>query len=239
MRPARLAPLLLAALLATGCLQSSPGGDPRTPAPGGPAPPADASLVAANAEFAMRLSRTLAAQAPDANLFLSPLGVSMAFAMAYESASGEARAEMARAFGFDALAPGGLAGANRALLDNLSARREVALDVANAFWMRDSFAPRVNAGYVETLRTSYRSEVETADFSDPATVDRINAWASESTRGKVPRVLDRIGPGEVALLLDAVYFQGNWTHPFRPHCTRDAPFARQDGSVSTVRMMCG
>ncbi|HEX2023030.1 MAG TPA: serpin family protein, partial [Candidatus Thermoplasmatota archaeon] len=196
-------------------------------------------LAEANARFALRLARALAEEDPDANLLASPFSVSAALAMAYEAATNETRVAMARALGVETMTDEAFSASWRALHANLSDRRNVTLDVANAFWLDDAFAPRVKPGFAQRLAEYHRSEAIGADFRDPATVDRVNAWASEKTRGKIPEILDEIEPDEIAFLMNAVYFNGSWAREFNATCTRDAPFTRADGSTVTVRMMCG
>jgi serine protease inhibitor len=80
-------------------------------------------------------------------------------------------------------------------------------------------------------------EVRKLDFADPTAAERVNAWASEHTRGMIPQVIDQFERDEVFALTDAVYFDGAWTEPFDPAATEPRPFTRPDGETVTVPTM--
>ncbi len=69
--------------------------------------------------------------------------------------------------------------------------------------------------------------------SGPLDLDRINAWASEKTRGMIPRILDQLGTDEVFVLTDAEYLDAKWVHPFEG--TWQAPFEGA-GEVTMMRV---
>ena len=75
------------------------------------------------------------------------------------------------------------------------------------------------------------------DFSDPGAATRINGWASKETQGRIPKVIDRIDPADLALLLNAVYFKGQWTHKFDKAQTQQRDFTLAGGAVKQVARM--
>ena len=46
--------------------------------------------------------------------------------------------------------------------------------------------------------------------------NQVNEWCSKKTHGKINEILDELSPTTVMLLLNAVYFRGEWTYPFNP-----------------------
>ena len=46
--------------------------------------------------------------------------------------------------------------------------------------------------------------------------DQVNEWCSQKTHGKITEILDELDPSTVMLLLNAVYFRGEWVYPFNP-----------------------
>jgi serpin B len=75
------------------------------------------------------------------------------------------------------------------------------------------------------------------DFSNPSAATRINSWASKETQGRISKVIDRIDPADLALLLNAVYFKGEWTHKFDKAQTQQRDFTLAGGSVKQVPRM--
>jgi serpin B len=95
---------------------------------------------------------------------------------------------------------------------------------------------------VETLRARYGAEAGEVDFAgSPGRAARtINAWASEATRGRVPRLLDE---GEAVtlhngVLASLVYFTGPWLEPLDEGSTWEGPFCGVSGRRD-VPMMHG
>ena len=74
-------------------------------------------------------------------------------------------------------------------------------------------------------------------WRDPATLDAINGWVAEATEGEIETILEQLDPEQVALLLNAIYFDGAWTTEFDPDDTRPRAFTRADGSTVEVEMM--
>ncbi|XP_071041574.1 uncharacterized protein [Parasteatoda tepidariorum] len=73
------------------------------------------------------------------------------------------------------------------------------------------------------LYPSYLSEVQeqyptvkNVDFSNnaPKISDDINSFVREKTNGKVDNLVSSVSPDTSSLLVDAVYFRGNWETPF-------------------------
>lgn len=246
----RTAAVLAAAavVLAAGC-RSATG-------PGGEGPPprigelprsltaAEQEVVAASNDFGFRL---LAEMDPGAagsgeeggNLFLSPLSASMALGMVMNGASGETLAGFRDALGLTGLDEDAANRAYRGLLDLL---REldggVDLRVGNSVWLQDGYP--IRADFVARVEDPFDAEVANVDFrgAPAAAADRINAWVEEATGGEIRRLVAPAAAGDlIALLASAVYFQGDWRHPFDPERTREGPFALPDGDTVRARLM--
>lgn len=126
----------------------------------------------------------------------------------------------------------GGAGAAAAVEENGS---QVRLNIANGLWHRLDF--RLNERFLEDMERSYRAAVEGLDFAQPESVQRINGWVSRATEGLIPSVVDQLDDDVVMLLINAVYFKGQWTTPFDREATRPMPFHLSDGNPIEVPMM--
>lgn len=196
----------------------------------------EAALVEASNDFTFRLFGRIAADEPDENVFVSPLSVSMAVGMTMNGADGETLEAMRRTLGLGDLTLDEIGRSYRDLIELiLGLDPTVTTTIANAIWYRQGFA--IEQEFVETNREYFDAEVEALDFSSPGALSTINGWASEQTRGRIPEMLDRIDPAWVLILMNALYFKGDWTEAFDPDRTRTAPFHLADGTTRSVPMM--
>lgn len=200
-------------------------------------------VIASSNAFGFELFGKLFQDEPTENLFISPLSAHMALGMALNGAQDSTFSAMRAVLGFGSgvgsdPAPE-LDAINAAysdllaLLDGLDPA--VQLDLGNSLWYRPTFPFR--PAYLDRVSGAFDAEVQGLDFDDPASVDVINGWVEGATNGRIERMLDRIDASEVMFLLNAIYFNGDWRVPFDAALTHDAPFALEDGSSKTVKMM--
>jgi serpin B len=225
-------------LLVTGC-------NPRTHSglPPGPrflprsGPKVDARLVTANTAFGLKLFEQLRGKQPKDNVFISPASVVLALAMTYNGAAGDTQQAMAKTLELGAMTPADVNAANRALTDNLgNSDIGATLTIADSLWANkgDEFSDT----FVATNKRFYDAELATLDFHDPRSAQTINDWTSKKTGGKIPQIVDseQLG-GWDFVLINAVYFSGQWLHEFDPSKTKDMPFTLLDGSPKQLPMM--
>jgi serpin B len=105
--------------------------------------------------------------------------------------------------------------------------------VDSQFPLRKDFLDAVTGDYGATART--------VDFRNKPEAERgvMNDWASEQTNG---RIQDVLAPGTITeltrlVLMNAVYFKGEWTDPFDAEQTKEQPFITADGSESKCMLM--
>jgi serine protease inhibitor len=177
--------------------------------------------------FGLDLFQRLAAGGP-ANVILSPVSASLAVSMLANGAEGGTLDGILRTLA----AADGIAALNRgsaALMEGLRSD-DVEIAVANAVWVQQGVP--ILPGFVDAVRSPYAAEVAAVDFRAPATVEAMNAWASRSTRGRIPSIVEAPLPSDQVLFLaNAVYFKGRWQDEFRPAATRDRPFHTPGGTI--------
>jgi serine protease inhibitor len=197
------------------------------------------ALIAASNDFAFHLLReTLAREDEHPNVFLSPLSASMALGMTLNGADGETFEAMRATLGFAGMSQDGINEAYRDLMDLLLGLDPgVEMLIANAAWAREGwpFLP----SFFAAIEEWFDAQAGELDFDDPATLDAINGWAEEHTNGRIPHVLDEIAPEHILFLLNAVYFNGDWTHQFDRSATGPGSFTLADGSQVQVDRMNG
>ena len=78
--------------------------------------------------------------------------------------------------------------------------------------------------YANVLKSKYLSTIEEVDFRrhGPFIMNQVNQWVNESTKGLIPSILQEPLDEETALvLLNCVYFKGNWKGRFDLSGPRD------------------
>jgi len=204
----------------------------------GLSPPLDDRLANANRQFGLRLFAALreSGEGAEDNLFISPLSVSIALAMAYNGAAGQTALSMARALGFDGLDTTELNAAMRDLVTALENPDSlVEISIANSLWGRRGFS--FSNAFLDKTGTYYEAEITTLDFDSPDAPDTINRWVNDATRGMIDNIVDRIPPEIVLHLINAIYFKGQWQTEFDPARTHDWDFDTAAGGTATVSMM--
>lgn len=233
----RTIPLIVATLVLAACSadEAQGPGEPLTQLPRGLTPAEQAVVTGAN-DFTFALLAEAAGSVSGPNLVLSPLSASMALGMLLNGATGETRAEMEQALRLTDLDAHAINGAYRDLIDLLTGLDDdVVFEIANSVWAREGIP--FEQTFLDTVVDYFDATVTTLDFADPGAPDVINAWVSESTRGRIEKMIEEIDPMSVMFLMNAIYFKGDWTRPFDPDRTRDREFRRADGTVVIVPMM--
>ena len=195
-------------------------------------------VVTGDNAFAADLYGRLRGQ--DGNLFFSPYSISTALAMTYAGARGDTATQMAQTLHFN-LPASDLPPAFADLAAGLNAIQQegnIQLAIANSLWPQKEFPflPK----YLALCQKYYGAAVYPVDFIGHTEVTRqtINDWVSGKTNGKIT---DLLAPGSIdgarLVLVNAIYFKGNWVHRFQPDATRDQPFHVSPESTTNASMM--
>lgn len=208
-----------------------------------PAEAADGSEIEAvvdgNTAFALDLYSRLKDE--DGNLFFSPYSISVALAMTYAGARENTAQQMSQTLRFS-LDPQRLHPAFEKLEERLEALQEegnVQLEIANSLWPHKSYP--ILEEYIGLVKKYYGVKITPLDYAADTEAARriINEWVEEKTKDKIK---DMIGPGVLdaltrLVLVNAIYFKGNWADQFEEELTKDAPFHPLSGESIEVPMM--
>jgi serine protease inhibitor len=186
---------------------------------------AEQEVIARSNDFAFELLRRVRAQRESPNTFLSPLSASMALGMTLNGAANATFDSMRATLGFEGLSQAEINRSYHDLTDLLTTLdSKVELLIANATFARQDYP--ILPSFFDSVTTWFDAEAQTLDFGDPSAVDVINGWASDHTKGLIPKVIDQITPDQILFLLNAVYFKGDWTSQFDKASSRRASTGR-------------
>ncbi|MCK4373273.1 MAG: serpin family protein, partial [candidate division Zixibacteria bacterium] len=192
-------------------------------------------LESAN-KFGLNLFREIAANtAATENIFISPLSVSYAFGICYNGAKGDTREAIGSTLQMAGMSVEEMNEAYRDVTKILMQTDPlVEFKVANSFWSR--LGKAIQPDFIEMSRTYFDARVEEIDFQAPWAADTINAWVDRSTNGKIKKMVDP-PINAAAILMNAIYFKGDWMFPFDTANTHDYTFNLADGSETECQMM--
>ena len=197
------------------------------------------SIVSGNTAFALGLYSVLKKE--KGNLFFSPYSISAALAMTYGGARGDTAKEMKNTLRFPPdekrthLAFAEL----NATFDEVQKKAKVQLHIANSLWPQKDhvFLPE----YLTLMKQHYGSSITPVDYVKATEKARktINTWVEDKTDEKIKDLIRQgdLDPQTVLVLVNAIYFKGNWASQFDPKRTKDADFTLLNGKKQQASMM--
>jgi len=199
------------------------------------------SVVLGNSVFAFDLYQKLRSPAEE-NLFFSPYSVSTALAMVYTGARGETQSQMEKALRFS-LGQEKLHPAFAELQNGLNELQEAgnfALHIANSLWPQQDY--KFLDEYLSLTKKHYGVSITPVDYSLLAreeTRQLINKWVEDNTKEKIKGLIPRGSFHDLTrlVLVNAIYFKGNWKHQFDPDKTEKTPFYISSEKSVQVSMM--
>ncbi|MBN1885778.1 MAG: serpin family protein [Candidatus Krumholzibacteriota bacterium] len=180
--------------------------------------------------FAFDLYGELAPGAIDENVFVSPTSVMLALLMTYNGAAGATADSMAAALHVDGLSVDDANMMAAGLMHSLHGAGDVDVAVANSLWLLPGFPFRKD--FIARVGVSYDAEV----FNE-LDAGRINSWVDEHTKGRIDRIVDQLGPDDIAVLVNAIWFKGTWKEEFDPALTGEMPFRSSACTAGAAPLM--
>lgn len=145
----------------------------------------------------------------DENAVISPLSAYYVLAMAAQGAAGQTLEEFDQLLRFPSrYLPWEMQTIARELTRT---RGDTILNIAGSVWIHDRV--NVNTAFNQTMNTYFGAPANSRDFFAPETVPEINRWVYDNTQGLIDSILDEFSPDDVMLLINALYFKGQWPRP--------------------------
>ena len=184
-----------------------------------------------NNQFALNFLKTVNDEYPyktGTSFIYSPLSITYVLGMVNDAAVGQTEQEIEQTLGFH---KGGIKAVNdycKNLIQNLpKVDEKVTLNIANAIFLNKNYT--LIPQFEQDMKDYYDAKAEALDFSSPQTLDHINGWCNDKTKGMIPTILDEVNPDMASYLLNAIYFKADWTSKFDPKNTTTETFSSEAG----------
>ncbi|XP_003469954.1 plasminogen activator inhibitor 1 [Cavia porcellus] len=200
--------------------------------------PHESQVAQLATDFGMKVFRQAVEASKDSNLAFSPFGVASVLAMLQATTNGETRRQTEAAMGFSIDGKGMARSLLQVYKELTGSWNGDKVSITDAIFVQRDL--RLVKGFMPYFFQLFRTTVKQVDFTE---VDRarfiINDWVKKHTRGMIS---DLLGEGAVdqltrLVLVNALYFNGQWKMPFLEAATRPRLFHKPDGSTVSVPMM--
>lgn len=171
--------------------------------------------------------------APDRNVLIAPTGAGRILTMIGAGSPLPVRQKLATLLGWPEFLGGSIAfgvGLDRARR-SADAVPDLTLRLATGVWHDRQHEP------LTYFARHAGDGLHAMDPADPATTDRINAWISDATDGRIDKAVTDVPADTTILMADVLAFSGAWSTPFDPEATRRAAFAPGTPLATEVTMM--
>ncbi|WP_427340756.1 serpin family protein [Caloranaerobacter sp. DY30410] len=195
------------------------------------------SVVEANTQFAFDIFKELNKEDKGKNIFISPFSISAALSMTYQGANGTTKEVMSNALRYKEIDINILNESYKNLLRYLKqVDSKIELDINNSIWIREG--ENIKEDFLSVNREVFDAYIAEIDFSKEDAADKINNWISDSTKGKIKKMITSpISSQVVMYLINAIYFKGEWTEKFDKRKTFNSKFYTNEGKTKDVMMM--
>lgn len=169
------------------------------------------------------------------NILISPDSILTAFAMVENGADGNTLAEMESVFG---VSNDDMNKYFHRLNTTLQSSQAVKYKLADSIWYR-SGRLNVKDDFLKKNVDFLDAHIFEAAFNEVTLVD-INNWVYNNTQGMIEKIIDKLSEDSVMVLLNAIYFEGDWSKQYADSSIKNEPFYNDDRSVQkTTKIMYG
>ena len=171
------------------------------------------------------------------NYMVSPFSLKMAMMLVANGAEGKTKSEILKVFGIeDVNEYNQLA---KELIQKYHENENITLGVANSIWLNSSIAGRnvqFAKEYVDLIANYYEGTANVEDENHIAS--KANQWIANKTNGKIKNVLDEKQKAQfLALLVNTIYFKGEWSNTFDKYATYQETFTDRDSKKTEIDFM--
>jgi len=170
------------------------------------------------------------------NIIMSPFSVSGVMAMLSAGAGGDTLSQVVQGMSFPESED--LRLGYRDTIPALRTNENFTLETANSIFAQAGFD--LQSDFKNTLHQYFHASIQNTDFSENEKSARlINDWVEAVTQKKIKDLIqpDMLNALTRLVLVNAIYFKGDWEIKFDPKHTKEQDFHLNDGSKKQVPMM--
>ncbi|XP_050581079.1 antichymotrypsin-2-like isoform X4 [Bombus affinis] len=194
------------------------------------------SVVEAANQFGSSLSQTVVQHNPG-NLIMSPLSASIGLVMAACGARGNTEAQFRNVLHLPT-SESVVTSGYQSLIDNLNNVKDNKLAVANKAFIATDL--NLKPSYKDLTEVYFRSASQLVNFiPNKEAANTINSWVEKNTNNLIKELItpDDIDERTKLVLVNAIYFKGQWKNKFNLKLTKDMPFHTSKVEVKNVPTM--
>ncbi|XP_075849874.1 serpin B3-like [Microcebus murinus] len=211
------------------------------------------SLSEANTQFALDMFRQFGKSKED-DIFYSPFSITSAFGMLLLGCRESTALQIEKVLHFNEVTentkerdtkchdekPGNVHHQFQKLLTELHKHTEVyELKIANKLYGEKTY--QFLEEYLDNIKEFYLASAESIDFQNAAEENekKINSWVETQTNGKIKDLFPNktLDNTTILVLVNAVYFKGQWEEKFNKEDTKEGEFWLNKGTSKSVQMM--
>ncbi|HLP74289.1 MAG TPA: serpin family protein [Bacteroidales bacterium] len=193
-------------------------------------------LITSGNSFAIDMFKKVTEKAGEGeNLVISPFSISVALSMAVNGANGQTREAMLQALRSAGISPQVINESYEKLVDALlSVDSRVIINIANSVWTEKTFAAKKQ--FTDILVNYYNAESQSFDINDQGAPAKVNKWIEDKTNGLIREMISSLDPNTVMLLINAIYFKGQWNSQFEKSKTVNENFLAPSSAIPVPMM---
>lgn len=162
------------------------------------------------------------------NIILSPISALSALSMAANGADGQTLSQMEAALGADKDT------LNKYLYSYRKSLSGDSFELAQSVWLKNGTNP--SEEFMQANADFHDADVFSVAM-DNDTVNKINDWTSEKTRGEITRLIDSIDSSTTCCLVNASIFEAKWQKTYTNKDIKNLPFNNADSSITPAEYL--
>lgn len=200
-------------------------------------------------DFAFRLLEQMQQKTEGENVVCSPLSMQLAMGMLTNGAAGQTLRQIQQTMGTAGHSVDEVNAYYEQLMRTLGQPQTLPEWAAEVGYTEEHLPQLASANgiwacvplyeqFVKTNQTFYDAELhEGVNFGLQETMDGIDQWVSDKTRGTIPSINEQPDEYITSMLINALYFRGMWETQFEKYETSNRIFTNSDGTEVMVPMM--
>ncbi|XP_044128623.1 alpha-1-antitrypsin-like [Bufo gargarizans] len=192
-----------------------------------------------NSKFFFDLFRQIALDHPSENIVFSPVSISTAFAFLSLGAKAQTHSQIIKGLRLNTSKI-----SEKDIHEDFHHRPDLLNDVdrklpligGNALYI--SKERKILQTFLDEAKKLYHSEVFSTDFKNTEEAkNQINSYVEKNTHGKIPELLDSVDQDAIFILINYIYFRGQWENPFEEKWTKEEDFHVNENTTVKVPFM--